>query len=155
MRAPFLTFVGVFCVAAACPARAGDGEMIGTGVGAAMGGLVGSQIGHGTEQIVSTGIGVAVGGAVGNTVGHAMDASGNTVAYGGGRPAFYSDPAPIAYGTYAPNYVAPPAPPPTYVDQQTQTYCRQYSQEINIAGHAEESYGTACLQPDGTWRIMP
>ena len=50
--------------------------------------------------------------------------------------------------------VAPPAPPPTYIDQNARTYCRPYSQEIHIDGVPQESYGTACLQEDGTWRIV-
>ena len=66
----------------------------------------------------------------------------------------YSDPPPFDYSTSAPNYVAPPAPPPTYIDQDAGTYCRPYSQEIRIEGKLQESYGTACLQPDGSWRIV-
>ena len=66
----------------------------------------------------------------------------------------FSDSSPIAYGAAAPNYVAPPAPPPIYIDQQTHAYCRAYSQQIRIGTQVQESYGTACLQPDGTWRIV-
>lgn len=33
-------------------------------------------------------------------------------------------------------------------------YCRQYRTTVNIDGRAETAYGTACQQPDGTWRIV-
>ena len=158
MRAPLLIFSGVLLTAVVCaavPVCASDNVVLGTGIGAALGGLFGSQIGHGGGQLAATGIGIAVGGMVGNGVGHSLDESESQVVYSSrGRSDIYSDPAPIAYGAYTPNYVAPPAPPPTYVDQHAGTYCRQYSQEIRIAGRVQESYGTACLQPDGTWRVV-
>lgn len=138
---------------AATPVYASDATFFGTGIGAAVGGLFGSQIGHGSGQLVATGVGVAAGGLIGNEVGHEMDAESPHYA-SGGPSMIYSEPAPV-YNTYTPNYVAPPAPPPTYVDQSAGTYCRLYSQEIMIDGAPKESYGTACLQPDGSWRIVP
>jgi hypothetical protein len=32
--------------------------------------------------------------------------------------------------------------------------CREFQQEVTIGGQAEEAYGTACLQPDGSWKIQ-
>ena len=32
--------------------------------------------------------------------------------------------------------------------------CREFQQEVSIAGQAEQAYGTACLQPDGSWKIQ-
>ncbi len=34
-------------------------------------------------------------------------------------------------------------------------YCREFRQAVTIGGKVEESYGTACRQPDGAWEIMP
>jgi hypothetical protein len=33
-------------------------------------------------------------------------------------------------------------------------YCREYTATVGIAGAAQPSYGTACLMPDGAWRIV-
>ncbi len=33
-------------------------------------------------------------------------------------------------------------------------YCREFQQEITVAGEVEQAYGTACLQPDGAWKIV-
>ena len=32
-------------------------------------------------------------------------------------------------------------------------YCREYRQTIVVGGKEEEAFGTACRQPDGTWKI--
>ena len=34
-------------------------------------------------------------------------------------------------------------------------YCREFRQAVTIGGKVQESYGTACRQPDGAWEIMP
>lgn len=32
--------------------------------------------------------------------------------------------------------------------------CREFQQEITVGGKTEEAYGTACLQADGSWKIV-
>ncbi len=32
--------------------------------------------------------------------------------------------------------------------------CREYQHSITVGGETEEAYGTACLQPDGSWKII-
>lgn len=57
----------------------------------------------------------------------------------------------------APAPSAPPIPAnavsPVYQDR-TGHYCREYQANIVVNGRSQPSYGTACLQPDGTWRIV-
>ena len=62
-------------------------------------------------------------------------------------PAVVYAPAP-AYGTVQPIPAAP-----TYQAPVSQT-CREYQTTVMVDGQAQPSYGTACLQPDGTWRII-
>jgi len=33
-------------------------------------------------------------------------------------------------------------------------YCREYRQEIIVGGEKQQGYGTACRQPDGSWKIQ-
>ena len=33
-------------------------------------------------------------------------------------------------------------------------YCREYQRRVTIGGKVQDSYGTACLQPDGSWKIV-
>jgi hypothetical protein len=39
-----------------------------------------------------------------------------------------------------------------YVGQQS--YCREFTQTFTIAEQTQRGYGTACLQPDGSWQIQ-
>ncbi len=158
MRCRSLVFLSTFIIAAfgaSCPAHAGDATFLGTTFGAITGGVLGSQIGQGSGQLLSTTLGVAIGGTIGNNIGQEIDRESARSFYA--NPGYYGSTdysVPIVYAPYTPNYVAPPAPPPTYIDQNAGTYCRPFSQEIRIDGEPVESYGTACLQPDGTWRIV-
>jgi hypothetical protein len=81
-------------------------------------------------------------------------------------PAVYAPPPvvyspPPAYGTqgYAPQgYGGMPAPNATptsdyYQGPGGQT-CRQYGTTVYMSGQPQTTYGTACLQPDGTWRMV-
>jgi hypothetical protein len=143
----------------ASPAYA-DAQLVDTMLGAGAGGYLGSMIGHGSGRLAATGAGVFLGGAIGNNLGRPS--------YGAyyARPSYnyypnYSYdmfPSQAYYVPYQPNYVAPPAPPPappvTYIDEDSGNYCREYSQQIRIGNQVRESYGTACLQPDGSWHIV-
>lgn len=33
-------------------------------------------------------------------------------------------------------------------------YCREYTRTVSIGGRLQDAYGTACLQPDGSWMIV-
>jgi hypothetical protein len=67
-------------------------------------------------------------------------------------PPVYYAPPPVYY-TPAPTAVPAPAayaPAPTPATQN----CRQYQTTIQVNGQPQQSYGIACQQPDGTWRIV-
>ena len=77
-------------------------------------------------------------------------------------PAYYYPPPPVvAYPPPAPVYYAPApvyAPPPATAyappPAEPQGECREYQSTTTIAGQPQSMVGTACLQPDGTWRIV-
>jgi hypothetical protein len=72
-------------------------------------------------------------------------------------PAYYAPPPPVVYAPPAPAYYAPPAPayysPPAAAPASGQQ-CREYQSTAVIDGQPQPTVGTACLQPDGTWRIV-
>jgi hypothetical protein len=63
-------------------------------------------------------------------------------------------PAPVTYA--APAYVDPTIiadqASPVFTDSLGRT-CRQYQTTSVIGGYAQRVQGTACLQPDGSWRV--
>ncbi len=161
------------------PAAAGDNSFWGTVTGASLGGYLGSTIGKGSGRLAATGAGVFLGGAMGNSIGSSLDRADR--AYASSRQ-FYAPYSP-SFSRYEPTYVAPPPPTviyvqpdiveyrrvvetPVYVETapvgptppepaRPQRHCREFTQTIKIDGELHESYGTACLRPDGTWQIQP
>ena len=81
------------------------------------------------------------------------------VSVGVGLPLFYAPP-PVVYApppvVYAPPPVvyAPAPAPAAYVPAPAPQTCREYQSTIQVNGQPQPSHGTACLQPDGTWRIV-
>jgi len=167
----------LFC--GAVPAYAGDNTLLGTLGGGALGGFVGSQFGSGTGRLAATGLGVFTGAVIGHNIGQSMDRASRPY-YGGGYSGYGYTPYYARSYYYEPNYIAPPAPPPprviyvqpdvveyrvrepAYVEggyvgggsmPESSRHCREFTQQIKIGNEVKESYGTACLQPDGTWRI--
>lgn len=37
---------------------------------------------------------------------------------------------------------------------EAREYCREYQKTITVGGRYESGYGTACMQPDGSWMIV-
>lgn len=35
-----------------------------------------------------------------------------------------------------------------------QRYCREYYMDADVQGQTQQVYGTACMEPDGSWRIV-
>lgn len=40
------------------------------------------------------------------------------------------------------------------VPAQAGDYCREYTRTVYIGNRAQDAYGTACMQPDGSWMIV-
>lgn len=67
-------------------------------------------------------------------------------------PAYYSPPPPVVY---APQYGQLSAVPASPVYQAPNgQYCREYQSGVTVAGRVQPGYGTACLMPDGAWRVV-
>lgn len=82
----------------------------------------------------------------------------------------YVEPPPVYYYPPPPPRVVymPPPPPPVYYSPPPVAYpaqtlpggplagshCREYQSTAVVNGQQVPSYGTACLQVDGSWRIV-
>lgn len=90
-----------------------------------------------------------------------------TLNVGSPRPYYYSRPyypRSYAYPVAVPYPVAQPYPvytpvstaPIQYgpvINSRDGRYCREYTQQVLVGGRVQESYGTACMQPDGDWQL--
>lgn len=134
----------------------GENEGFGTLIGAGLGAFIGHEIGgHGDGAVIGTLIGTAVGASIGSSVGRKMDKADRLAAeqaryaalenYQTGESSYWYNPDSGNQGSFTPQ--------PAYQTNVGQ-YCREYTQNITIGGQTETGYGTACRQPDGSWKIV-
>jgi hypothetical protein len=78
------------------------------------------------------------------------------VSVGVGLPLFA--PPPVVYApppvVYAPPPVVYAPAPAAYAPAPAAQNCRPYQSTIQVNGQSQPINGTACQQPDGTWRIV-
>src|SRR5215467_10849182 len=43
---------------------------------------------------------------------------------------------------------------PTHTYQSGGTYCREFQSDVVIDGKPDKAWGTACRQPDGSWKVQ-
>jgi surface antigen len=146
----------VLAVALAACSNTGNGEkeMGGTLIGAGLGGLAGSQIGGGTGRLVATGAGVLLGGLLGNQVGKSLDNADRAEMMRAQQTAYA---APVGQQITWNNSQSGHSGTITPTRDGTDAggnYCREFQQTINVGGQPQQGYGTACRQPDGTWKIV-
>ncbi len=156
MYALRITLVGLTVLAlAACTSKAGPKETVGTLLGAAAGGLAGAQVGKGRGRLVATGVGTFLGAMIGNEIGKSLDRADRLAMQRTtqrtlesapvGKTSTWENPDSGNYGSVTPRKTW---------RQDDGTYCREFTQTITVGGRTEEAYGTACRQPDGTWKIV-
>lgn len=141
-------------VTAGCEGR-GTKETGGTLVGGAAGGLLGSQFGSGTGKIVGVALGALAGAWLGSEVGKSLDNADRAAMHRTSQSALETNKA----GTTS-NWSNPDSgnsgtitPVKTY-QASSGEYCREYQQTVTVGGKTEQAYGTACRQPDGSWKII-
>ncbi len=144
--------------------RAQNETLLGSLLGGAAGAGIGAAFGGGKGAAIGGASGLLLGALAGYQVGKRREYSRPPPNYSQGYyqappPTYAYQPAP-AYAT-TPAYTAPaPAyttPAPAYSQSTSAydpSYCRQFNQRIVIDGIEQNAYGTACRQPDGTWKII-
>lgn len=120
-------------------------------IGGALGGALGSQVGGGTGRTVATIAGTMLGASVGGNIGRSMDETdrlkvAQSLEYvQTGVPVNWRNPDSGNQYTMVPTRtIETPGNPP----------CREYTVDGVIGGRSEQIVGTACRQPDGSWRSM-
>ena len=134
--------------------RYGPKQTIGALGGAAAGGLLGAQIGHGKGQLAATAAGALIGALIGSEIGRSMDevdrmraeqAYNQATTAPVGQTIAWENPNTGNYGTVTPTREG---------TKNTGEYCREFQQTVTIGGQTQQGYGMACRQPDGSWRIV-
>lgn len=140
---------------AGCESMGGQKQTGGTLIGGAAGAIAGAQFGSGSGRIAAAAVGTLLGALVGSEVGRSLDKA--DLAYANqanaraqtapvGQPIQWNNPQTGNYGTITPMRDG--------TDTRTGAYCREFQQTVTIGGRTESAYGTACRQPDGTWKVV-
>jgi surface antigen len=134
-----------------CQSAGPRSELGGMG-GAAAGGLIAASANADTPGIIA---GVLLGGLIGSAIGNELDRRDRDEAQHAAYSALESSRAGAAVAWNNPDsgHYGSVTPTRTYQRRDGQ-YCREYQQMINVGGQVQEAYGTACRQPDGSWRIV-
>lgn len=133
-----------------CSTSQGPSEQTGMVIGGALGGLLGAQVDDDKRDLRTAAIiaGTMTGAYIGGSIGRSMDELDRMRAY---RTLETSR---TGVGSTWTN----PDSGNQYTVVPTRTYetgsgpCREYTVDAVIGGRREKVYGTACRQPDGTWR---
>lgn len=136
----------VVALAAGCATKEEAGALTGAAVGAA----VGSTVGRGSGRVAAIWLGAVAGAMIGSTVGRYMDEQDRM------RTAQV-----LEYNrTNQPSEWRNPDTGYDYTVTPTRTYevaegpCREFTVDAVIGGKTQQVYGTACRQPDGSWKVV-
>lgn len=127
-----------------------NNEGVGTITGGVVGGLIGSQFGGGSGKVAAAAGGALLGAYLGGNIGRTMDRLDRLEMQKAletaptGRAVVWSNPDTGYRYTVQPTRTY-------YTNQQP---CREYITKAMIGGKAQQIYGRACRQADGSWRVM-
>jgi len=128
-----------------------DHALMGKVLGGIAGAVTGAQVGKGKGQVVAVIGGTVAGLLIGGDIGRRMDEAdqncvGQALEQGtAGQPVTWDNPD--SGGAYR------VTPGNASTDAQGR-YCREYTANATVGGAAQQTYGKACRQPDGSWQIV-
>jgi surface antigen len=139
----------------ACSSDMGQKQMGGGLIGGAAGGLAGAQFGHGSGKIAAAVAGTLIGAFIGSEAGKSLDRADQAYAQRAEQQAYtapvgqtirWNNPENGNQGSFTPTREG--------TDTSSGAYCREYQSTVVIGGQSQQAYGTACRQPDGSWKVV-
>lgn len=140
---------------AACADSPGHKQTGGALLGGIGGAVAGAQFGKGTGKLAAVAAGTLIGALVGSEVGRSLDSADKAAltqttqttleSQPSGTSSTWRNPDSGNYGTGTPTR--------TY-QSDAGAYCREYQQTVTVGNRTEDAYGTACRQPDGSWKVV-
>ncbi|MEO5375883.1 MAG: RT0821/Lpp0805 family surface protein [Alphaproteobacteria bacterium] len=130
------------------PKQAAGGVLGGVG-----GGVLGSQLGKGTGRTVAMIGGTLIGALLGSEAGKSLDRADRVYVEQSAHSALETAPTGTSTAWNNPDTGHSGAVTPTRTFRRGDQPCREFTSTINVGGRNEPAVGTACRDPDGTWRI--
>jgi surface antigen len=146
-----LMTAGVVATVTACT-NYGQQEQAGMVIGGALGGLLGAQYdgGHQDARTAAIIVGTLAGAAIGGAVGRSMDQVDRIKT----SQTLENVRTGVSSSWRNPDTGNLYSVTPTRTYETAGSPCREYVIKARIGGKPEEVYGTACRQPDGSWKTM-
>lgn len=147
--------LGIVGMLAACANDSGPKQNVGTVLGGVGGAVAGAQFGKGSGQLVGVAAGTLIGALLGSEVGKSLDKADRTYMDRANQRALETSPSGTQVSWRNPDSgnAGTIVPQPAY-QAPSGEYCREFQQTIQVGGETKQGYGTACRQPDGSWKIM-
>ena len=136
----------------------GENETAGSILGGVAGAVVGNQFGKGDGKTAATAVGAVIGAMVGGNIGRSLDETSRQQAVAAAEDALETADVGDSITWENPDNAGGPAHGSTKVtrqgaDSEGRT-CREFRQTVTIGGREEQSYGTACRDDNGDWKIV-
>lgn len=154
MKSSRIALVAVAALALTACTEGKEKEEFGTLLGGIGGAAIGSQIGGGSGRIIAAAAGTLLGAFAGRELGKSLDKADAEAAH---RAQTAAHTAPIGQQITWSNPETGHSGTVTPTRQGTDTsgnQCREYQSTVTIGGKTEQAYGTACRQPDGSWKVV-
>lgn len=154
MKTTRIATLAVLMLAVAACTEGREKEDWGTILGGVGGAVIGSQFGSGSGRIAATAAGTLIGAFAGREVGKSLDKADLAAAQQAqnrahtapiGEKITWSNPESGHSGTVTPTRQG---------TDSAGNQCREYQSTVTIGGKTEQAYGTACRQPDGSWKVV-
>lgn len=153
MSFPKLALVAVIGLGLTACQDAGTKQGVGSVLGGVGGAVAGAQFGSGKGQLAATAAGALLGALLGSEVGKSLDRADQAAMAQTTNRTLETAPTGQAASWRNPDSGNSGTVTPTRTYQRSGgEYCREYTQTVRVGGKTEEAYGTACRQPDGTWK---
>lgn len=153
MKKILMLVVAAGMITAGCEGT-GNKQAWGTVLGAGIGAALGAHAKGDAEPAVIM-MGALAGGLIGNQIGKQLDEADRVKMAQARYDALEYNRSYDTQGWYNPDTGnrGDITPYPAYQNDQGQ-YCREFQQTIIVGGDEVDGYGTACRQPDGSWKIV-
>ncbi|MDF1750728.1 MAG: glycine zipper 2TM domain-containing protein [Alphaproteobacteria bacterium] len=127
-----------------------NGDVLGSVVGGLAGAALGSQFGKGDGKTIAIISGAIVGVLAGGSIGRSVDVTNNNCISKTFETVPDSQPV-VWQGQQDQTYSITPT---NTFEVAPGAYCREYTSTATVSNQQQKVFGTACRQPDGTWKII-
>lgn len=120
-------------------------------IGGVVGGVIGAQIGEGSGRTAAIIIGTMAGSMIGRQIGQTMDQNDRMYT----AQTLHSARSGETTTWTNPDNGNVYEVTPTRTFETASGPCREFTLDATVGGQpGQEVYGTACLQPDGSWKLV-